>query len=131
MNINPSLPQPWTAEQMQNLRFVGYSYIQQGKYDVSRTLFEALVAFDQKNAYDVQTLGALYLQLNDLKKALSTLDIALIIDSKHSPTLLNRAKTLLLLGDVEQGLKICRKLEKNKDTSIANSAGALILAYKP
>ncbi|MDF2577693.1 MAG: hypothetical protein K0S74_1177 [Chlamydiales bacterium] len=120
----------WTPEQIEDIRFVGYSYIRQGAYKIALTFFEALVALDPRNTYDVQTLGALYLQLNDLEKALKTLNQALALQPNHAPTLLNQAKVLIGLGYKDQALKIAKQLEKNKDSQIADAAGALVLAYR-
>ena len=51
----------WSNEQLQDLRYSGFAYIRQGKYDIALPLFEALVLLDSDNAYDAQTLGAFHL----------------------------------------------------------------------
>lgn len=120
----------WDEEQIDDLRIAGYSYIRQGKYDVALPFFEALVVFDPNNTYDLQTLGALYLQMDDAGKALHFLNKSLELEPNHIPTILNRARALLILGFREQGLKIARKLRKDPDKYISDSAKALILAYR-
>jgi tetratricopeptide (TPR) repeat protein len=120
----------WTEEQLTDLRVAGYSYIRQGKYDVALPFFEALVVLNQGNVYDIRTLGALYLQVDDASKSLKFLDRALELEANHVPTRLNRTKALLALGFKEQGLKLARKLKKNPDKFVSDSAQALILAYR-
>jgi tetratricopeptide (TPR) repeat protein len=119
----------WTEEQLEDLRFTGYSYIRQGKYDIALPFFEALVVINPDQAYDAQTLGALYLQLGQPEKAAKSLDKALKIETDHGPTLLNLAKALFMLGRIKEALKLAEILSREPDSSIANIAKALILAY--
>jgi tetratricopeptide (TPR) repeat protein len=79
--------------------------------------------------YDLQTLGALYLQKGNNLMALNYLEKALKLDPHHAPTLLNRTKALFALGYKKQGLSQAKALEKNPETSIADQATALLLAY--
>ena len=120
----------WTEEHIEDLRYTGFSYVRQGKYDIALAFFEALAVVDPTNAYDAQTLGALYLQLNEPNKALKCFDRALKLEtSDHSPTLLNLAKTFFSMGKKEEGLKLANILKNEKNQTIANVAKALILAY--
>lgn len=119
----------WKGEELEDLRFVGYSYIKQGLYDIAITFFEALIILSPDSAYDLQTLGALYLQKGNNLMALNYLEKALKIDPNHGPTLLNRTKALLALGYKKQGLVQARLLEKNPEEQIASQASALVLAY--
>ncbi len=119
----------WELEQLEDLRFVGYSYIKQGHYETAITFFEALVVLDPNSLYDLQTLGALHLQNNNNLMALNYIERALKLDPRHYPTLLNRTKALFALGYKRQALAQAKKLEKSSDEQIANQAGALILAY--
>jgi tetratricopeptide (TPR) repeat protein len=120
----------WNEDQLNDLRFMGYAYIRQGKYDIALPVFEALSTIDHENAYDAQTLGALYLQLNNPIKALKSFDKALKIEADHSPTLLNLTKALFMVGKKEEGLKLANILKNEQDTVISNVAKALILAYE-
>jgi tetratricopeptide (TPR) repeat protein len=119
----------WNEEQLEDLRFAGYAYIRQGKYDVALPLFEALCILDPESAYDAQTLGAIYLQMGNPNKALKCFDKALKIDGDHAPTLLNLAKTFFMLGKKQEGLKLANILKEEADPVIANQARALMLAY--
>ena len=119
----------WTEEQLEDLRNTGYAYIRQGKYEIALPFFEALVVFEPESSYDAQTLGAIYLQVNQPKRALKAFDRALKLDADHAPTLLNLTKALFMLGRKEEGLKLANILKNEKDGAISNVAKALILAY--
>src|SRR5580698_5821008 len=92
----------WGKDELEDLRFVGFSYIKQGKYDIATTFFEALVIFAPDSIYDLQTLGALYLQRGNNLMALNYIEKALKLDPTHLPTLLNRTKALFALGYKKQ-----------------------------
>jgi len=88
----------WGTDELEDLRFVGYSYIKQGKYDIACTFFEALVILNPDSVYDMQTLGALYLQKGNNLMALNYIEKALKLNPKDLPTLLNRSKALFALA---------------------------------
>lgn len=119
----------WTPEQIEDMRNAGFAYVRQGKYEIALPFFEALVVLNPDSAYDAQTLGAIYLQINQPAKALKYFDIALKVDADHTPTLLNVTKALFMLGKKHEGLKLAQILVKEKDAAISNVAKALILAY--
>lgn len=118
----------WGQEEIEDLRFVGYSYLRQGKYDIAITFFEALVILAPSCAYDLQTLGALYLQTGKSTLALSYLEKAIAIEPNHLPTLLNRAKALLDLGYRKQAIEQAKNLEGCSEQEIAHQAQALLMA---
>lgn len=91
--------------------------------------FKALVVLDPKNAYDAQTLAAIYLQMGDAEETIPTLNTALALDPTHEPTLLNKAKALLTQGSKKEAFEILPLLTKSKDPLIADDASALLLAY--
>lgn len=119
----------WDGEELEDLRFVGYSYLKQGKYDIALTFFEALAVLNPNEAYDLQTLGALHLQQNNNLMALNYIERALKIDPDHLPTRLNRAKALYALGYKKQAEKEAQSLTESGDTAIVDQASALLLAY--
>ena len=119
----------WSDEQIEDLRYTGYSYIRQGKYDIAISFFEALAVLDQEGAYDSQTLGALYLELGKPAKALPWLDRALKVEGDHGPTLLNLCKALFMLGKKEEGLKLAGILKNEVSPAISSVAKALLLAH--
>jgi tetratricopeptide (TPR) repeat protein len=119
----------WGEEQTSDLRNTGYAYLRQGKYNIAIPFFEALIALDSKNAYDLQTIGGLYLQVGDSLQALRYLDKALKQNPLHFPTLLNRAKALFILGYRDKAQRLAEKLHKHPDSDISDIAEALLLAY--
>lgn len=119
----------WGKDQLEDLRFVGYSYIKQGKYDAALTFFEALVVLEPESVYDLQTLGALYLEKGNNMMALNYIEKALKLEPNHLPTLLNRTKALFALGYKKQGIDQAMVLQKSADTEVANKASALLLSY--
>lgn len=119
----------WDHEQLEDMRYLAYAYIRQGKYDIAVQFFEALTALDPESSYDAQTLGALYLQINAPAKALKFFDKALMLEADHAPTLLNLTKALFMLGKKDEGLKLANILKKELDPAISNVAKALIMAY--
>lgn len=120
----------WTDEHIEDLRYTGFSYIRQGKYDIALAFFEALAILDPENVYDAQTLGAIYLQLNLYQQALKCFDRALKLENEdHAPTLLNLAKTFFAMGKKQEGLKLVNILKNEKNSTVANVAKALLLAY--
>ncbi len=119
----------WTDEEINDLRFVGYSYIKEGHYPLAKKFFEALVVLCPDSSYDLQTLGAIFLETGDNLQALNFFDRALKINSDHAPTLLNRAKALLLLGYRRQGLAQASQLKQNVDKRVSGQAEALLISY--
>lgn len=120
----------WGEEQLGDLRCVAYSYIQQGAYDVALSFFNALGVLTPATPYDLQTLGALHLQLGHGLEALEHLDRALKEEPTNLPTQLNRAKALFILGYKKQALTQALELQKCSDADIAAQASALLLAYQ-
>lgn len=119
----------WTDEQLEELRFSGFSFLREGHYQKALLFFEALVILDPESIYDTQTLGALYLQMNRVKKSLETLNRALELDPSHEPTQINKVKALLALGNKAEALELAKSLEKSIDPTISQDASALIVAY--
>lgn len=119
----------WTRTEVEDLRSLSYCYIQQGIYDVALSFLETLTVLSPNNLYDLQTLGAIHLQLGDGLKALDYLDRALKIDPSDLLTQLNRAKTLFMLGYKRQGLAQASLLEMAPNAMVASEAKALLLGF--
>ena len=119
----------WNDEQIEDIRFAGYSFVKQGQYEAALKFFEVLALLPKENVYDYQTLGGLYLQVGNNLSALNYLEKALTLDPSHEPTLLNRTKALFLLGYKRQALTQAAQLERSSNSHIANQARALTLAY--
>lgn len=127
--INWCEPLGWGDDQIEDLSYIGFAYIRQGKYDIALPIFEALTALEPENPYNIQTLGALYLQTGQPAKALKWFDKALKIEADHAPTLLNLAKAFFMIGKKEEGLRLANILKNESNPAISNSAKALLLAY--
>ncbi len=119
----------WKEQQVDDIQYVGFSYIKEGKYDIALIIFEALCVLQPANPYHLQTLGALYLQMGNNPSALDYLERALKMNKDHAPTLLNRVKALFSLGYKKQALDQLQPLLKNSSPDISKQAQALQLAY--
>ncbi len=119
----------WSSDELEDLRFVGFSYLKQGHYDIAITFFKSLVVLNPENAYDLQTLGALYLEKGNNLMALSYIERSLKVEPNHPLALLNRAKALFGLGYKRQAVTAARSLESNPEKKIADQASSLILAF--
>ena len=120
----------WDKTKIDDLRATGYSYAKQGVFDTALKYFEALTVLSPSNAYDLEMIGAIYLQLGNGMQALDFIDRALKIEPALLSTRLNRAKALFMLGYRRQGLLQAMELEKCNESQIASQAAALVLAYK-
>lgn len=118
-----------SEEDLDDLRFTAYSYLRQGKYDIAASMFEALVVLAPESSYDLQTLGALYLELNRFEEAIRMLDRALQLEGNHSPTLMNLCKAFFSIGKIEEGKKLAQLLEKDHNPRVASVAKALLIAW--
>lgn len=119
----------WKEDQLEDIRFVGYTYIKEGHYKTALRFFEALIVLNPGNEYDLQTLGALYLQTGDNQSALNYLERAIKINDSHLPTLLNRAKALLQLGYKQQAASQMETLLTCDEPEIADQASALLQSF--
>lgn len=117
------------SSQIEDIRFVGYSYAKQGKYDIALKFFEALMVLTKNNPYDMRTIGALHLQKGDNLSALNYLERAIKLDPSHSGAQLNRVKALFALGYKRQALQSAQELIGDPNPIIANHAQALISSY--
>ena len=119
----------WKEEHLDELRLTAYSYIRQGKYQIARPFFEALVILNPQSAYDSQTLGAIYVEVNEAEKAIYYLEQALKLETDHSPTLLNLTKAFFMCGRIEDGKRLAEILTRDSNPFISSNASALLLAY--
>lgn len=120
----------WEEEEIEEIRLSGYSFLKQGHYKKAILFFEALVILNPISIYDLQTLGALYLQVNENKKAIEILNKSLRLAPNHLPSLMNKVKALFCLQKFSEAFPLAQKLTQCFNKSIANEAEALILSYK-
>lgn len=128
-NINWLEKLGWTEEHIEDLKYTGYSYIRQGKYEIALAFFKALIVLEPTDAYNFQMMGAIYMQTNQPEEAIMYLQKALKLPGNHGSTLLNLAKAFFTLGNTTEGLKIANILKNDKDPTISNIAKALIMAH--
>lgn len=126
----------WDESQIEDVRFLGYHYIRQGKYDIARVFFEGIIALiadrplETQLAYDYETLGAIYLQMGNNARALRYLERALRMEPRNLLAALNKVKALIALGRIDSAMKLARKLLKCKDPIIRDRAEALIMSQE-
>lgn len=119
----------WNEDHIEDLKCTGYSYVRQGKYSIGLVFFRTLMILNPSDPYNIQMVGAVYMQLNEPAEAVKYFERALKLESKHAPTLLNLAKAFFMLNRKEDALKIVQVLKSDKDDRLANIAKALIMAY--
>jgi predicted Zn-dependent protease len=119
----------WGEEHIEEFRNAGYAYIRQGKYSTALPFFEALTILQPQSAYDVQTLGAIYVQLNEPTKAIKYLDRALQLEADHAPTLLNLCKTFFMMDKKQEGIKLAQVLAKDPNYFVSSTASALLMSH--
>lgn len=120
----------WKEKELDDLRSVSYCYIKQGIYDIALTLFETILVLTTPTLYDLKTIGALYLQQSDPKKALYFLDQALALDPQDETTKINRIKAFFMLGQKEEALLLAQKLEESGMTKMKDKAKAFLLSHQ-
>ena len=120
----------WSEGHLDEMRNIGYSYVRQGKYDIALPFFEALTVLDPDSVYDLQLLGAIYVQMDRPKLAIKYLNKALQLEGDHGPTLLNLMKAFFMAGQIDEGIRLAKVMQGDKDPFIASSAKALILCYE-
>lgn len=121
----------WGDAQRQEMRMLGCDLLREGKYEKATALFEGVVELGSDEVFDLQTLGALYVQLGRWEEALHHLNQAAMRNEKHLPTRLNQAKALVGLERLEEGLEIARRLMGCRNERIREWAEALLLAHDP
>ena len=120
----------WTDEHLDDIRNVGYAYIRQGKYETALPFFEALVVLDPSSSYDLQTLGGIYLEMDQIESAIDYFNKALEVDQDDSGSiLLNLAKAYFISGNIEEGMQIASTLNNHANLYVASQSTALVLAY--
>lgn len=89
----------WTVEEMRLVADLGYALAEQGRDGEALIIFQGLATLAPATAYFQSALGALWLRLDDPRRAVEHLDKALGADPRDFNALLNRGEALLRLGD--------------------------------
>ena len=119
----------WSNQELSDLRYVGYLYLYEGKYDIAISFFEALAVLDPDNIDDTQALGSLYLETGQGLEALNYLNKSLQLLPNDQIALLNKAKTLFNLGYKKQALALAKTLLSSDNEKVKDQAEALVMAY--
>ena len=83
----------WGHGEIDDLRIVAYSYLKQGLYDIALTFFNALAVLAPPTFYDLQTVGAIHLQMGNGSPSVRLFRSCIKkLDPTHLPTQMNRAK---------------------------------------
>ena len=119
----------WQEDQIEEMKFFGFSYLRQGKYDIALKIFQALNILVPQDPYVLKTLGALLVTTQSPEKALDYLYKAEEMDPTDPQVKLNIAQSLLDLGQKEDALEKIKKLTSNKNKKIAGKAKALLMGW--
>lgn len=116
----------FTNDDLRHIRYIASSYVPEGAYHKAITIFEGLNALEE-NVFDLQSLGALYLEVGDNEKALLCLEKALALDPKHEISALNKVKALMLGDKKKEALKAANAFVKIcKDNTLLEEAKFII-----
>lgn len=111
----------WNKDEIRIISEIAYSLAQQGRYSEAVVMFEGLLAIAPATAYFQAALGALYLRLKNVAKAIECLSQALKIEGTDIISLVNRGEAFLLNGnvaearqDLEKALQIHARRPQNQ-----------------
>lgn len=90
----------WKEEEVRLVADLGYALAEQGRNHEALTIFEGLAALAPAASYFQSALGALWLRLDEPRRAIEHLDAALEAEMKDVSALVNRGEAYLELGDL-------------------------------
>lgn len=121
----------WDEEYLDNLRSMAFLYLRQGKYDIAKDFFHTLTIFNPSNSFDLQTLGAIYLEESNPTLALGYLQKAKQLDPKNNTITINQIKSMLMLGYREEAFRLIDSFVQTcTDPFMVSDAQALQMAYQ-
>ncbi|HEX8474452.1 MAG TPA: tetratricopeptide repeat protein [Pyrinomonadaceae bacterium] len=91
----------WTAEELRLVADLGFALAEQGRHQEAITVFEGLAALAPATGYFQSALGALWLRMNEPRRALEYLEAALKADAQDLAALINCGEAYLQLGERE------------------------------
>ena len=92
----------WSADEIRLVTELGYSLAQQGRNIEAIAIFEGLSALTPSTHYFDSALGALWLRESDFEKSVRHLDLALESDPEDVVNRVNRAESLIHLGETKK-----------------------------
>ena len=96
----------YTDHELYAIAHMAYFYLNQGKTEEAKTLFEGLVALDPKNGYYYRALGVIFYKLGDTERALRQFGYAIRVTPQRPHAYVNRAEVNIALG--RGGVKLRR-----------------------
>lgn len=89
----------WTPDEMRLVADLGYALAEQGRNQEAIIVFEGLAALAPATAYFQTALGALWLRMEEPKRAIAHLNAAIKADPQDIMALVNRGESYMQLGD--------------------------------
>lgn len=94
-----------SGPEMLEMAVVGYSMYEQGRYEDARVIFSGLCALDPKEGYYRTALGAVYLALDDLRRAEDMFNQAVRLNDREIASYVNRGEVYLRQGKILEAAK--------------------------
>ena len=98
----------YTDHELYAIAHMAYFYLNQGKTEEAKILFEGLVALDPKNGYYYRALGVIFYKLGDTERALRQFGYAIRVTPQRPHAYVNRAEVNIALG---RGAKAAKDLQ--------------------
>jgi len=98
-----------SGPEMLEMAVVGYSMYEQGRYEDARVIFSGLCALDPKEGYYRTALGAVYLALDDLRRAEDMFNQAVRLNDREIASYVNRGEVYLRQGKILEAAKDFKK----------------------
>ena len=99
----------YTEHELYAIAHMAYFYLNQGKVDEAKTLFEGLVALDPMNGYYYRALGVIFCKLGESERSLRQLGYAVRLAPKLPDAFVNRSEVNLAL---DRGAKAAKDLKQ-------------------
>ena len=94
-----------SGPEMLEMAVVGYSMYEQGRYEDARVIFSGLCALDPKEGYYRTALGAVFLALDDLRRAEESFNRAIRLNDREIASYVNRGEVYLRQGKILEAAK--------------------------
>jgi Flp pilus assembly protein TadD len=121
----------YTEHELYAIAHMAYFYLNQGKTEEAKVLFEGLVALDPMNGYYYRALGVIFYKLGDSERALRQFGYAIRVFPKRPHAYVNRAEVNIALGKAakaQKDLQMALSLMTSKEPQLQQKAQALLNA---
>ena len=107
---------------------MGYQFINEGRFDKAKTVFEGLLTLDPFDAYFHLVMGTVFHRDNDLDAAISHYSRSLEINPYSVHALANRGEARMAAGDAANGLEdLFKSIDLDPEGKDAASQRARVL----